>query len=285
MKVAAIVLNYNSSDDCRICIDYLKQQEGVDLEVVVVDNASSPIEREKTSQICVERGCTFIQNTENRGYNAGNNVGLRYAAEKGFPYAMVINPDIQLQKPDIVSRMVAKAEEEDDIVAVGTDVISPEGFHQNPRNYTNDSWTSSFNWIWEILGKKNNGNEPSWVDNSSESHYCNGLNGCCFLAKMPFLKQIGFFDERTFLYGEEPIFASQVRNNNKKMYYCSDILIFHNHQKSKEGKKPALLGFWKQSRKVYIDNYSGYPFYGKWVAKLSLTLFFAMLSLKNKLRK
>lgn len=285
MKVAAIVLTYNSSEDCQTCISYLKKQEGVELEIVVVDNASVQAEREKTAQICAETGCTFIQNSNNRGYNAGNNVGLRYAAEKAFPYALIINPDIQCQKPDIVSRMVARAEQEADIVALGTDVISPEGFHQNPRNYTNESWTSCFKWVGEILHKKQNGEEPTWVDSSSESHYCNGLNGCCFLAKMDFLKSVGFFDERTFLYGEEPIFASQVRNQNKKMYYCADILIFHNHQKSKEGKRNTLLNFWKQSRKVYIDNYSGYPFYGKWIAKFSLTLYFAMLSLKNKFRK
>lgn len=284
MRVAAIVLNYNSSDDCKICIDYLKKQENIDLEIVVVDNASKDVERQKTAQLCAEAGCTFIQNNDNRGYNGGNNVGLRYAAERDFPYAMIINPDVQLKQSDILLRMLEKAEEDADIVALGTDVISPEGFHQNPRNYTNEKWTQSFKWIGEILNKKQNSQDLSWVDSSSESHYCNGLNGCCFIAKMPFVKSIGFFDERTFLYGEEPIFASQVRMQNKKMYYCADIQVFHNHQKSKEGKKTALLKFWKQSRKVYIDNYSGYPFYGKWVAKLSLALYFAMLSLKNKIR-
>lgn len=34
MKVAVIILNYNSSDDCRKCILFLKQQEGVVLEAL-----------------------------------------------------------------------------------------------------------------------------------------------------------------------------------------------------------------------------------------------------------
>ena len=285
MKVAAVVLNYNSSADCQICIGYLKNQVDVELEIVVVDNASSPEERKKIATICLETGCTFIQNNDNRGYNAGNNAGLRYAAHNGFPYALVINPDVQLLQPDIIKKMVGKSEENDDIVALGTDVISPEGFHQNPRNYTNENWTDSFKWVGELLGRNKKGNDLSWVDSSDESHFCNGLNGCCFLAKVPFLKQIGFFDERTFLYGEEPIFARQVKNGDKKMYYCSDIQVFHNHLKSKEGKKTALLKYWKQSRLVYINHYSGYPFYGKWVARFSLALYFGVLSLKNKIRK
>lgn len=284
MRVAAIVLNYNSSEDCKICIDYLKSQVGVDLEIVVVDNASRQDEREKVALLCSQTNCTFIQNTVNSGYNAGNNVGLHYADQKEFPYALIINPDVQLLQSDILCRMIAMTETDAEIVALGTDVISPEGDHQNPRNYTNDKWTQCFNWVGELFHRTRNNSDLSWVDSSSESHYCNGLNGCCFLCKMPFVKSIGFFDERTFLYGEEPIFASQVRMQNKKMYYCADIQVFHNHQKSREGKKPVLLKYWKQSRMVYINYYSGYPLYGKLVAKLSLSLYFAMLSLKNKLR-
>ena len=40
MKVAVIVLNYNSSTDCRKCISDLKRQEGVELEIIIVDNCS-----------------------------------------------------------------------------------------------------------------------------------------------------------------------------------------------------------------------------------------------------
>ena len=37
MKIAVIILNYNSSDDCRKCISYLKRQEHIETEPVVVD--------------------------------------------------------------------------------------------------------------------------------------------------------------------------------------------------------------------------------------------------------
>lgn len=40
MKVAVIVLNYNSSADCRKCVADLKRQEGVELEIIIVDNCS-----------------------------------------------------------------------------------------------------------------------------------------------------------------------------------------------------------------------------------------------------
>ena len=40
-KVMAVILNYNSYDDTVKCFDYLKKQEGVDLKVCIVDNAST----------------------------------------------------------------------------------------------------------------------------------------------------------------------------------------------------------------------------------------------------
>ena len=79
MKVAVIVLNYNSSADCCKCVADLKRQEGVELEIIIVDNCSRKEDASAVEQLAAEQGCTFIAAAENRGYNAGNNIGLRYS--------------------------------------------------------------------------------------------------------------------------------------------------------------------------------------------------------------
>ena len=83
MKVPVILLNYNSSADCCKCVADLKQQEGVELEIIIVDNCSRKEDASAVEQLAAEQGCIFIAAKENRGYNAGNNIGLRYAANKG----------------------------------------------------------------------------------------------------------------------------------------------------------------------------------------------------------
>ena len=83
MKVAVIILNYNSSADCCKCVADLKQQEGAELEIIIVDNCSRKEDALAVEKLATEQGCTFIAAKENRGYNAGNNIGLRYAANKG----------------------------------------------------------------------------------------------------------------------------------------------------------------------------------------------------------
>ena len=104
-NIPVILLNYNSSADCRECVADLKRQEGVELDIVIVDNCS-PREGEQDTirQLCIVEGCTFIQAKENRGYNAGNNIGLRYASEKGYKYALIANPDMRFPQTDYVAQ-------------------------------------------------------------------------------------------------------------------------------------------------------------------------------------
>ena len=115
MKVAVIILNYNSSLDCIKCVSFLKRQTGVELEIIIVDNCSRADDVEQLCQLCKEQDCILIENHENRGYNAGNNIGLRYAAEKGYKYAMIANPDMEFPQTDYVTRLVDAMQQSSEI--------------------------------------------------------------------------------------------------------------------------------------------------------------------------
>ena len=286
MKLEIIILNYNSSTDCRRCIDYLKAQQGVEQEIVVVDNRSRDDEREAVEALCKEQGCTFIANNENRGYNAGNNLGLRYAAEKGYKFALIANPDMELPQTDYLATLLAKMQEDEEIVVCGSDIVTPEGVHQNPKKRGNDNLKGYFSWITEILTRKKKRNDnPEWIENPAVSKYCRCLNGCCFLIRMNFIESIGFFDENTFLYGEEPILGSQVEEKGKKMYYTANTFAVHAHLKSKEGTSAFCNKHWKHSRLYYVKRYSKLPWIKKRLALMSIRLYFVSLNLMDLWRR
>lgn len=286
MKIATIILNYNSSADCQKCIGYLKAQQNIEQEIIVVDNCSHEDDRKVVEALCKEQGCTFIANSENRGYNAGNNVGLRYAAEKGYEYALIANPDVEFPQTDYLATLVAQMQTDDDIVVCGSDIVTPEGIHQNPKKRGNDKLKGYFSWITEILGReKVKNNNPEWIEDPRVSKYCRCLNGCCFLVKMDFINKIGFFDENTFLYGEEPILGSQVEENGKKMYYTANTFAVHAHMKSKEGSTTFCNKHWKHSRLYYVKRYSKLPWIKKQLALMSIRLYFASLKLKHSWKR
>lgn len=278
MKVAAIILNYNSLDDSRKCISYLKRQEGVELEIILVDNCSC--DAVAAELFCQEQGCTFLASKENRGYNAGNNIGLRYAVEKGYKYAMIANPDMEFPQIDYIARLIAVMEKDADIVAVGSDIISPTGIHQNPLK-RHSKWYDSFNWTKDIFwGKKR---ERYNIDNYKTNKYCRKLSGCCLLVDVQFIKSIGFFDTHVFLYCEESILAEQIHMAQKHMYYLADVQAVHRHIDSAKGDPIKRILQWRASRLYFINYYSRDSIIGKKIARISIYIYTSLVILYKRL--
>ena len=284
MKIATIILNYNSSADCLKCIRYLKLQQDVEQEIIVVDNSSRKDDRKAVEALCKKQGCTFIANSENRGYNAGNNVGLRYAAEKGYEFALIANPDMEFPQTNYFATLLAKMQEDEEIVVCGSDIVGADGIHQSPMR-KDGNWRGSFAWIKDILGKKKKSDAYDFIDNYSESHYCHKVSGCCFMIRISFLKSINFFDEKVFLYCEEAILSRQVEIAGKRMYYLATAQAVHCHVKSEKGDPVKRFKVWGKSRCYFIDSYSKDHWLGKQIAKLSMRLYVLVFTLYNKIKK
>lgn len=273
MKIAVIILNYNSSEDCRKCVADLKRQVGVETELILVDNCSP--DADKVEALCREQGCTFIASRENRGYNAGNNIGLRYAADKGYKYALIANPDMEFPQTDYIMKLASIMENNSDIVVAGSDIVGPSGIHQNPFKQRNN-WISNFSWIVEVFTREK---KDSWknVDKYDVSHFCWELSGCCILIRMKFIETINFFDEYPFLYCEESILAEQVYSAQKRMYYFASRYAIHRHIDSTKGSQLKRIDQWKRSRLYFINKYSRDSFLGKYIAKCSVYIYVVLL--------
>ncbi|MBR4966748.1 MAG: glycosyltransferase family 2 protein [Bacteroidaceae bacterium] len=284
MKTAIIILNYNSSADCRKCIGFLQKQQGVEQEIIVVDNCSRDDDRKAIETLCREQGCTFIANNENKGYNVGNNVGLRYASDKGYEFALIANPDMEFPQTDYIAALIAKMNEDEDIVVCGSDIVGADGIHQSPMG-KEGNWLGSFGWIKEIFGKKKKSDAYDFIDNYKESHYCHKVSGCCFMIRTSFLKEINFFDEKVFLYCEEAILSRQVEIAGKRMYYLATTQAVHRHVKNEKGDPVKRFRAWGKSRCYFIDHYSKDHWLGKQIAKLSMKLYVTTFVLYSKLKK
>lgn len=274
MIVPVILLNYNSSADCRKCVSFLKRQKGVELEIIIVDNCSRDDDCLEVRRLCHEQDCTFILATKNRGYNAGNNIGLRYAADKGYKYAMIANPDMEFPQEDYVEKLVAKMDQDDSIAVCASDIINPDGRHQNPQREA--TYNEELFWFVEIF--RNRKSKKWYLCDYSQSGYCQKVSGCCLLLRMNFVKSIDFFDENVFLYSEESILAKQVVFVKKKMYYIADLLAIHQHIESQKGASKPRMKILFKSRNYYLRKYSGYS--GLKLQLLLLLKHFQQLTIK-----
>ena len=99
-SVYIIVLNYKNLADTVACLASLRKITYNKYRIVVVDNDSRDGSFEYLKEH--ETDCCIIQSGENRGYAAGNNIGIRYALEQGA--------DDYISKPVDLNDMVDKLE-------------------------------------------------------------------------------------------------------------------------------------------------------------------------------
>ena len=165
------------------------------------------------------------------------------------------------------------------------DIVGADGIHQSPM-FKDGNWRTSFGWVKDIFGNKNKNNEAyNFIDNYNENHYCHKVSGCCFMIKIPFLKEINFFDEKVFLYCEEAILSRQVELAGKRMYYLATSQAVHRHIKNEKGDPVKRFKVWGKSRCYFIDRYSNDNWFGKQIAKLSMRLYVLVFTLYNKIKK
>lgn len=272
MTIPIIILNYNSAVDCRKCVDFIKKQKGVKTDVVIVDNCSHENDLTILKAMNAEKLCTLIENKKNHGYNAGNNIGLHYAAKKGYKYALIANPDMEFPEPNYIKRVISTMEADTNIAVCGTDIIDAEGRHQNPLDYV--SFWSELLWPIDMIRYKLSRKSLATTLDYTNSCYCPIVSGCCLFVRMSFIKQIGFFDENVFLYCEEPILAHQVKTVGMKIYYMAEAKAVHRHIKSQKGnpyRRMVLLCDSRDYKNKYHSDFN----------RLQVTL----LLISNRLRK
>ena len=92
MEISFIIVNWNTKDLLRGCLDSIAKTVGsLSHEIIVVDNASSDGSADMLAREYPRVQC--IANAENRGFGAANNQG--FAVMKG-KYALLINTDAVL---------------------------------------------------------------------------------------------------------------------------------------------------------------------------------------------
>ncbi|UIP59983.1 glycosyltransferase [Agromyces marinus] len=155
------------------------------LPVTVVDNSSLPAIRE----LCDGLGVRYLDPGRNGGFAAGVNHGL---ANRLAPRSdvLLLNPDAEISADD-VARLHRALRARPDLASVGPAQVDEQGHDARV-----EWWLPSPSGTWlEALGLARLRRDPSYVI------------GSVMLLRAEALDQVGWFDERFFLYAEEADWA------------------------------------------------------------------------------
>ncbi len=236
-RLRAIILNYNRSDLTLRSVKSVLSQTYYPLDVIVVDNGSTPSDLAKLEQDLPD-SVTFIKNSQNLGYSAGNNVGICANNLPAADYVMVLNNDVELIDPDTCTELVNTLINHPTRVAVSP-LVNTE---RNPLPLDStiqirrvpdfrtvlvaNSW-----WLKRIWGLRQIYNHHIYADYipypPNQILACETINGSCFIIDALFLEQIGYLDEGTFLYYEEIILGWQIKHHGKIAGLLTSAVVEH----------------------------------------------------------
>ena len=100
--IGIVILNYNSWNDTAECVrSILNEESKAEYKIYLVDNGSLQRPTEEQSEFFRKAGLELIQNSENKGYSAGNNVGIKKALDDGCDAVLISNSDVRYEKDSI----------------------------------------------------------------------------------------------------------------------------------------------------------------------------------------
>jgi GT2 family glycosyltransferase/glycosyltransferase involved in cell wall biosynthesis len=197
-EVSVVIVSFNTRELLKQCLNDLRTQDGVEVQVIVVDNASSDGSREMVRENFPE--VDRIELPKNVGFARANNLAFRRCRGR---YVLLLNSDAFLH-PGALVQLVAAAQRHAGAGAVGPRLLNIDGSLQR------SAWPfpSPGRLLVEAIGlHRFLRKTPVYEDLGTWSHDSERdvdfLIGACLLLRADALLEVGGFDETFWLYGEE----------------------------------------------------------------------------------
>ena len=226
MQLSVIILNYNVRYFLELCVSSVQKAiEGLDAEIIVVDNNSSDdscqMMKEKFPQI------KLIANKENTGFPKGNNIGVAQA--KG-EYICILNPDTVVAEDTFVKILNTKNWQlNTGIIGCklidGTGKFLPESKRGIPTPWV--AFTKIFG-LYKIFPKWKAVNQYYAQHlTENQSGEVDILVGAFMVMKRNFYLELGGFDEDCFMYSDDIDLSYMALKKGKTNFYVHETTVIH----------------------------------------------------------
>lgn len=221
MDVSVIIINYNTKQMTSECIDsVIEKTNGIKYEIILVDNASTDGSKEFFEH---DKRVKYIYSTENKGFGAGNNLGVKHAMGK---YIFLLNSDTLL-KNNAIKMLFDFSESQSSPCVCGAWLVDRKN---NPNcshvSFPREKYTQFF---LSIFAKK----KDLPVDTLQNVDVVCGAD--MFLSKSIFNEENGF-DEFFFLNGEEVELQYRFMKKGYERFLVPGPKIIHFAGASSNGK-------------------------------------------------
>lgn len=248
-KLSIIIVNYNVTQLLRNClISIEKYSDGVDYEVIVIDNKSTD---SSWSDLIPEfPKVHFMASEENGGFAKANNEAIKTAIGE---YVLILNPDTELEG-FYLNEILDFADSKTNFGCLGVRMHDANGDFLPESKRSVPDMMNSFEKLFTSFKKKNS---KSYYRNDVDEYgvaEVEVITGAFFLVKKEVYEKIGGLDESYFMYGEDIDICYTLLNNGYQNYYYGKASILH-HKGESTVKDEVYLERFYGAMQIFIDKY------------------------------
>ncbi|MDP8235544.1 MAG: glycosyltransferase family 2 protein [Candidatus Erginobacter occultus] len=239
-SIAVVLINWNHAGDTIRCVDRLLQWKRLNPYVLVVDNASGPVDRELLINTLTGKA-ELLLNASNRGFAGASNRGIERALEFDIDYVALGNYDATFTEEAMIC-LLETLVRNPRIGAVGPLLREGEKIYAGGRDIARFLETR------RPLARSGSPQQLTVVDY---------VPGTLILIRSSVFGQCGFLDEDYFFSGEVADYCARIRAEGLKCAITRDATVDHALEKSTH--RNDLYAYYSfRNRFLYVrKNYAG----------------------------
>jgi GT2 family glycosyltransferase len=254
------MVNWNGAELLRRSVEsVIAFPPAVDYEIVVIDNASSDQsigalrESSSAARLISHGRLRIVENQENSGFGKANNQAF---ALTNAPLLLLLNPDTEVTSGSI-DRLIVTLNSDPHFGAVGPRLLNVDGSLQisvwrNPPA----AWEILLSQLklYLLLPRRLRGElllGGHWGHNRLRGVPM--LSGAAILVRRAVIDDVGGFDERFHMYGEDNEWCLRIARGGWQIVFQPDAVIRHHGAKSS-------LQRWNSLEKLRVQLEAGYFF-------------------------
>ena len=231
MDLSVIILNYNSADYLKKCLESITKSEvgNYKYEVIIVDNNSTD-DSVKLAKTISFPNFKYLELKDNKGFAHGNNQGLNEINPK-TRFVLFLNPDTLVEK-DTFKKMIDFFDQNKKVDAATCQInlaltgkMQPECHRGFPTPWNSLCYFAGLSKLFphsKIFSGYFMGNLDKTV-----AHKIDACVGAFLMVKKEAGDKIKWWNEKYFFYGEDLDFCFQLKQNNFNLYFNPDCKITH----------------------------------------------------------
>jgi GT2 family glycosyltransferase len=220
--VSVLITTYNSASMLRQCLESIFQQDYANVEIIVIDNASTDKTREILGDL--ESSAQVSYNENNTGFAAAQNQAISLAHGD---WLLSLNPDVILSR-NFISTLVAAGETDP---AIGTVCGKLLRWLPNQLDGRSEIIDSTGIYFLKNLRHLDRGSDEPDRGQYERPEYVIGATGAAALYRRTMIEDISvygqFFDEDFFVYREDADVAWRAQLLGWRCLYTPQAVAWH----------------------------------------------------------